>query len=124
MRLPRLRFTIRRMMVAVAILAAIIAGTQLWFRMRAAREREKSYRYMARYHAIHERAVVIAVRQGSATAGPDELARLNQEWSNYHANMKRKYDYAIANPGVAIPLDPAHPVLNKPGRSVDIHYRD
>jgi hypothetical protein len=124
MRLPRLRFTIRRMMVVVAILAVIIGGTQLWLRMRAAREREKAYRYMARYHAMHERAVVIAVRQGSATAGPDELARLNQEWSDYHATMKLKYERALANPGVAIPLDPPHPVLNKPGRSVDIHYRD
>src|SRR5690242_13039382 len=97
MRLPRLQFTIRRMMIVVAILAAIIGGTRLWLRMRAAREREKAYRYMARYHAMHERAVVIAVRQGSTTAGPEELARLNQEWSNYHATMKNKYEYALAN---------------------------
>ena len=79
---------------------------------------------MVRYHAQHERAVVIAVRQGSITAGPDELARLNREWSDFHAAMKRKYEYALAHPGVAIPLDPPHPILNKPGRSVDIHYGD
>lgn len=111
-------------MVVVSILAVIIGGTQLWLRMRAAREREKAYRYMARYHAQHERAVVIAVRQGPTTVGPGELARLNQEWSNYHDTMRRKYDYALANPGVVIPLDPPHPILNKPGRSVDIQFRD
>jgi hypothetical protein len=112
------------MMTVVAIVAIIIGVVQLWLRARALRAREEAFRYMVRFHAQHERAVVIAVRQGSTTAGPDELARLNQNYSDYHAAMKRKYEYGLAHPGVAIPLDPPHPVLNKPGRSVDVHYAD
>ena len=124
MRLPRLRFTIKRMMTVVAMVAVIIGGTQSWLRMRKARAREKVYRYMAGYHAMHERAVVIAARQGSATAGPEELVRLSREWSDFHAAMKRKYEHALAHPGVAIPYDPPYPILNKPGLSIDVRFED
>ena len=52
------------------------------------------------------------------------LPRLNRAWSDFHAAMKRKYEHALARPGVAIPYDPPHQILNKPGPSVDVRFED
>ena len=43
MRLPRVRFTIRRMMTVVAMLAVIIGGTQLWLRARRLSRSRKGF---------------------------------------------------------------------------------
>jgi hypothetical protein len=53
MRLPRVRFTVRRMMVSVAILALLLgAGSEL----KRASDRVKVYRQMARQHKANEQA--------------------------------------------------------------------
>ena len=61
MRLPRVRFTVRRMMVAVAVIAVLIEGVSLW-------QKAAIYRWKVRHHAMMERSSVIAVVEGTNTA--------------------------------------------------------
>jgi hypothetical protein len=120
---PRVRFTVRQMMIVVAVVAVLMSSYTIAMRMRHL----SAYRYMVRYHRQHERTSVIAVRDsltGQEIAGVEELDRLTRTKSAYHAAMRRKYERAVAQPWITIPVDPPDPVLNQPGRSVDIHYGD
>jgi hypothetical protein len=116
MRLPRVRFTVRRMMVAVAVIAILIEGVSLW-------QRAALYRWKVRHHAMMERSSVIAVVEGPKAADNAELARLSEVWSTYHAAMKQKYEYAVTRPWIYVPPDPPQPFpLSEPGRRVDLHF--
>jgi hypothetical protein len=119
-----MRFTVRQLMIAVAIVAVLALAFMVAMRMSS---RAAAYRYMVRYHRQHERTSVIAVRDqqsGQEIAGPEELDRLTRTKTAYHAAMRRKYEQAVVRPWITIADDPPDPVLNKPGRTVDIHYRD
>jgi len=92
MKLPRVRFTIRRMMIAIAVGTTIIRGVTLW-------QKAVVYRWKIGWHAYREEhSFVAAVIEGTHSAGPDELARLNRAWTAYHAALKLwlpHTDYAI-----------------------------
>src|SRR5690348_11927448 len=111
MRWPRVRFTIRRMMVAVAALAVVISGCLEAIRLKRRRDLfltaaslhaqselytlnlERSYRVMAEQ------------RKNQASVCLDQAAKLAKT-AGYHATLKRKYQRAASHPWVAIVPDP------------------
>ena len=120
MRVSRVRFTVRRMMAAVAIAALtlmLVAGV--------VRDRRRS-RYL-RLAAFHEkegsRNGAMLDMKGRPTGmwmrfdparnsyiivGPEEV--------EYRAQMKRKYEYAAAHPWLSFEPDPPIPHGKRPSR--------
>jgi hypothetical protein len=88
MKLPRFRLTVRRMMIAVAVVAIAIP-TYSWL-LEVARKAE-SYRNMARYY----RTVIT-----SPGATPEYLER----FASWRSAMIRKYDRAVLSPW--LPIEP------------------
>ncbi|MDB5352838.1 MAG: hypothetical protein JWN86_4085 [Planctomycetota bacterium] len=99
MRLPRFRFTVRRMMIAVAIVAGLIwAGLELLGR---------SERFLARSlehvgDAAMEGTLVIT-EDGPAYVG------MKSEKARWHEAMRRKYDYYGRRPWLPVPPDSPQP---------------
>lgn len=92
MPVPRVRFTVRRMMVAVAIVAG-------W---RDARRME--YGFRALDHAVRERAFA------TGSSGCFTLAcAINPRKAAYHADLARKYEWAAEYPWLPVPPDPPEP---------------
>ena len=100
MRLPRVRFTVRCMMVAVAVVAVVFGGVHL-------RQRANLYREKARQHAQME-SIIAAVYALSIPPDP-QLAPLNAARHTYHAAMRAKYDRAASRPWEYVPPDPPEP---------------
>jgi hypothetical protein len=118
MRLPRVRFTVRRMILAVAVLAALIWGGTLW-------QRAVLYQWKTRFHSQMERSSVIAVIEGPNNANREELTEMSRAWANHHAALRRKYELAAARPWVYVPPDPPQPFqLSGPGRRVDLNFSE
>jgi hypothetical protein len=112
--LPRVRFTIRRLMVAVAVTAVVATLTQIscrWWRYRASYltnvEDERSWlKFVAEQIRFHHRSRM----------APEEVTRRTEERRAYklrnvayHAALKRKYEHAMWHPWVLVPLDPDPP---------------
>jgi hypothetical protein len=91
MRMPRVRFTIRRMMVAVAVVA-IVFGWFSWMGGRAAR-----FRSLWAEH-INKVGVV-----SSPKPRPDEVQ------GTYHLKMGEKYRIAALRPWLPVEADPPEP---------------
>lgn len=103
---PLPRFTLRRLMVAVA-LAAVLLGVGRFF-FQAVMYARTSYRH----HALEitardrwERERLITSKAPNSPAQPS-LAR---ETADYHATLKEKYRRAARNPWVPIAADPTPP---------------
>jgi hypothetical protein len=129
MRLPRLRFTVRRLMIAVAIVAVlIVAGlhveTAIRFSRRASihaggevfwREQEQWHREMAKkLLTSHERLKLLRVDD---TWNIEHAESFNLEadkiksWADFHASMKAKYRAAARRPWLPVEPDPPSPKL-------------
>jgi Tfp pilus assembly protein PilE len=109
-------FTVRRLMIVVAILAVLFRGLVLW-------KRSSAYRYHVRYHRMQERSTFIRVTEGQYTASEAELAEMTKVWAAHHAALTRKYEQAW--PWQNLPPDPPDPFpLSGPGRRVDVHFGD
>jgi hypothetical protein len=54
-------------------------------------------------------------KAGTHSAGPDELAGLNREWTAYHAVLRRKYEHAAGRRWSFLRYPPAHPYPRAPG---------
>lgn len=93
MKFPRVRSTVRRMMVAVAFVG-LAFGAYLACRVRAERFQDS-----ARWHRVRHVALVI----GGGDESPS-LARL--EW---HKAMAEKYDRAARYPWFPVAPDPPEP---------------
>jgi hypothetical protein len=99
MRVPRVRFTVRRLMVAVAVVGVIL-GTYVTCLARAARFHERSESHLFRaLDLVHD-----------AGGGVDEAARsrlnLHVAWNE---EMFVKYDRAARFPFLPVPPDPPEP---------------
>jgi hypothetical protein len=106
MRLPRVRLTLRWMMVAMAVQAAV-----LWVA-----EREVRFRRLAEYHSLRSEAdiiccVMLVTDDGqqtslveSATGTPTTLPR--RDW---HRALREKYEKAARSPWLSVALDPPRP---------------
>ena len=103
MRIPRVRFTVRGMMVAVAVFALLSASGQLRERYEGLRDR---YELMGVMHAAHE----ILERDGGVDVFSGfGLVKPNAQRAAYHAEMRRKYERAARSPWLPVEPDPPEP---------------
>lgn len=113
MNLPRLRFTVRQMMVAVAIVAGIF-GTERLMRHQA------EYANRAEYHERMLGALALIRREGCypyCSMGvigipwryDAKTAPLHARCVAYHSLMMHKYRRAASLPWLAVALDPPPP---------------
>jgi hypothetical protein len=116
MRLPRVRLTVRRLLVAVAVVEAA-AGVE------ALRRRSEGFRELALYHASEETLYLDHARlwdEGQSAgcteippdATPEEYAqgaRRCRLRAAYAAGLSRKYERAAARPWLPVAPDPPRP---------------
>lgn len=95
MRLSRVRFTVRRMMIAVAIVAAMMG----WF---ALQRRAERFQQRAALHGREAEEI-----QDYREMGIDEPL-LNKRLA-YHTEMRRKYDRGVLYPWLPMAPDPPEP---------------
>jgi type II secretory pathway pseudopilin PulG len=125
MRLPRVRFTIRRIMIVVAIVALLMGGMRLlWLRSvyRKAALAHATFENLARTlqrmvenEGKDERELEIAF--GMKVESESEVvkakraadARVNQKTAEYHAAQRQKYERAASRPWVPIAPDSPPP---------------
>jgi hypothetical protein len=128
MRLPRPRFTIRRMMVVVALLCLILGpgveGLRLielvhFYRQAAinARDAAKGFRNTATALAVHQKGLRtedVKIRRWLHTAEEKWI-----EYAEYHQELAPKYDRAARHPW--IPIDFSYDPPEYPPFSPDWH---
>jgi hypothetical protein len=117
MKLPRFRFTVRRMMVAVALLAIILEGSIVWVRYSSSRARAEMITAQVGYlrglaaKAPTPKAVirglVLGVRPGTppVPATGETIA----EWTDYLETLARKADRESRRPWLPVEPDPPFP---------------
>jgi hypothetical protein len=91
MRLPRVRFTVRRMMIAVAVVGVAL-GMCLWMVRRSKIFRERSNDHGRTWAAMMERGM----EPGNGLA-------------DYHRRLSEKYDRAALIPWLPVAPDPPEP---------------
>ncbi len=134
MRLPRVRLTVRRMMVVVAVVAVALAGGLTYRRWAVYRERAAGHAHaeqLARFLLGGGIAVIrgadgrveevngpVAVRTSEAGGGLTEFMILPTPGYDavalgrraaYHARLRRKYERASARPWLPVEPDPPGP---------------
>jgi hypothetical protein len=112
MRLPRFRFTVRRLMVAMAIVALLLGGGILG-------RRSLDYRRLAAFHEQMEQRKERAVRGieilARAANDPADAAAARRDAAyeaqigRHHAALKAKYLRAASRPWLPVPPDPPPP---------------
>jgi hypothetical protein len=105
MRLPRLQFTVRRLMLVVAI-AGLVTGGGVWgYRMW---ELSGGYTGMAQqqWSDVHENLKEL-VGYGYGGREPDKLAELIAARAVYHSALAQKYERAARYPW--FPIEPDLP---------------
>lgn len=91
MRLPRPRFTVRRLMVLVALLGALL-GVGIEGNRRMTRFSRRAF-----YHRVN-------------AMGPGvDLGPAFERKRAWHEQMERKYDYAAGHPWLPVAADPPPP---------------
>ncbi len=117
MHFPRVRFTVRRMMVAVAIVAFALAlalgGVRWGVRMLWLSQK---YQRLARDHEIAEyddKGSEVRLRNLAALQGPnnnyERVAARIQRRAEYHGRMRAKYMRAAYRPFLPVAPDPPEP---------------
>jgi hypothetical protein len=125
MRLPRVRFTMRGMLIAVASVALLMGGMRLlWLRSvyrKAAlahatdENLARTLQRMVKNEGKDERELEIAFgikvqpESEAVTAKRAADTRVNQKTAEYHAALKQKYEKAASRPWVPIAPDPPPP---------------
>jgi hypothetical protein len=115
MRVPRMRFTVRRIMVAAAVVAVLLAVAP--FRQRSATYHRKALEHsrlvgvsrenaQVQLAAWPEHPEVRALMEASAA----EFERL----AVWHADLAEKYRRAASRPWEMMPLDPRPPIHSVP----------
>jgi hypothetical protein len=125
MRLRRMRFTMRRMLIAVASMALLMGGLRLVCLRSVYREAalaHTAYENLARTlqevaenEGKNERELQIAFgvevepESEAVKARRAADARVNRKTAEYHAALKQKYERAASRPWVLLPPDPPPP---------------
>ena len=114
MRLHRVRFTVRQMMVAVAVAAVLAVGLSLW-------RRRQLYLRVAEQHAVAVAIFSIDSPMARPARSPlgrtpasalltlDEHFRVADLRVAYHAALRRKYERAARYPSFPVEPDPPEP---------------
>jgi hypothetical protein len=110
MTFPRVRFTVRRMMAAVAVAALVSAGWVESARMEAAME---EWRLECSLRAI-DHSLSASIHSGGRwpcrlTSPPSEPSVIDPKKAAYHAAMARKWSAAADRPWLAVEPDPPEP---------------
>jgi hypothetical protein len=100
MRLRRAPFTVRKLMLVVALAALSVWGVKLWGQSRYYLRLAQSYKYGEYLCRIQ------AALPGSAAQPPERAAQLLAE-ADHNAAMARKYERAARNPW--LPVEPDSP---------------
>jgi hypothetical protein len=103
MRVPRVRFTVRRMMAAVAIVAVLLGWIQMRKRWEELRELYEGRCVIHAAHEYLERDGGVDVFSGIGVVKP------NAERATYHARMRGKYERAARYPWLTVEPDPPPP---------------
>jgi hypothetical protein len=111
MRLPRMQFTVMRMMVAVAVVAVLLGVGPL-------RQRSANYHRKAMEHALgvgvsKENAKVQRAGVREHPEVRESLEASAAEWERvavWHADLAEKYSRAASRPWETVPMDPRPPV--------------
>jgi hypothetical protein len=114
MLLPRVRFTVRRLMLVVAIIAVALGGG-VWvvemmrlshaYRLRAALHVQKHRHLLSVPHGRFEGALATI----SMSLGLEKAYERRLRSIAYHVSMKQKYDRAAARPWLVLSPDPPEP---------------
>ena len=111
--LPRVRFTIRRMMLAVAIIAIVAGVTVLASRQRIYRGRADFYAQLEQAAKLRLRHWVLEAVRLSGQRRSDDRRQLaeymvgySRERASYHARLKVKYGRAARYPWLLFGPDP------------------
>ena len=118
MRLPRVRFTVRRMMIVVAV-AAMLLGAYEMLGVSLYRRKQALHFGLAESDALreladHERITALIKGQAGTTARDREtkhiaLGEQARKRAAYFTAMKRKYEIAAIRPWVSVEPDPPLP---------------
>ena len=108
MHLPRLRFTVRRMMLAVAILACILAVAAMAFRSYEGKRRVALFRALAEYHMMMEWKSKREI-YGTDSAGHHRHFSAPTPRNDFHRQMREKYERAARDPWLPVAPDPPVP---------------
>jgi hypothetical protein len=108
MRVPRVRFTVRRMMGVVAIVSVMLAFSITWQRVHNEDLIRLAYQRKASYHAMMEKDLyfgisIIEKHSSSDDKKAMQVKRSYREWAERHAELKRKYEHAAAHPPELLP---------------------
>jgi hypothetical protein len=101
--LPRVRFTVRRLMIAVAVLALLLGAT-------AIRQRRAHFQSLADYHAVQARHIQSS--HGSMIRPGGTLVHVplgSPSRAAYHKDMAIKYEHAASRPWMTVEPDPPLP---------------
>jgi hypothetical protein len=98
MKLARVRFTVRRMMVAVAVAALGLTALSFWAR------RDERYLKFALGAMTHA-----GLAEAHRTGGPYGRVPVNPRKAAYHAALVRKYEWAIRYLWLPVLPDPPEP---------------
>jgi hypothetical protein len=110
MKLPRVRFTVRQMMIAVAFVALVSAGWVECARMEAAMvKRRLEYSLRAIDHSLAESAHTHGRWPGCFISPPPETSIIDPKKAAYHAAMARKWSAAADRPWLPVEPDPPQP---------------
>lgn len=116
MRLPRLRFTVRRLMVAVAIAAFLIGGgieAARCKRLREAHLADAAYHARREAEELRNLANIDLGRRAGAVDAKDHfmvfVERASRLRVDHHSQMKRRYFKAASRPWRAVSPDPKDP---------------
>ncbi len=121
MRVPRVRFTVRQIMVAVAVVSLALCEEN-YRRKRATEQRRESFESRARIYRIYacQFRDVYEKRTSDVFSlghGPEFAATpaLRLKWAQYYESLVGKYEHAASRPWDPVPPDPPTPELVIPG---------
>jgi hypothetical protein len=106
MRVTRVRFTVRRMMVAVAVMAVVLSAADQLRRRRESfvqRAEESKRRVSAAYRDEQ------SARVGNPFDFDPRTTTAYSQWAEHHSAMREKYERAAASPWLFVGPDPPEP---------------
>lgn len=107
MRLPHPRFTVRRMMAVVALVAIGLGTTDLWQRWRTYRHLAWVYEYRETKRLWGIESATEAMRRSPANKEVfTDLIAEDRQAVEYLARLKTKYRRAGSRPWIAVPPRP------------------
>jgi hypothetical protein len=118
MRIQRVRFTIRRMMVAVAIAGVLFGATKAYQRLTRALQNEEwekkyfwkvAYPSLAKRHEISEKAADALAHRFLSNPESAHLIPAYLILRDYHAALRSKWEHAARYPWLPVEPDPPEP---------------